>query len=304
MIWCGRFVDLEIYILAYYLKNIFLVFAAIAIIGVFPASINTGFAAPKAKSSCSGALVNIEIIRELARLRIAISTTESRAFRPVAEKLWAGKLREAELALNISASELKELIKKEVLVQSSINAREARKKERAKKADMPESQTGDCADKGFVANANIGDACVTNQGSLFTLVEHPKLGRAWKDPDGMVWGKSLGRAKHHQGPVDSKGIITDSPAVQMCKAVGGELPTKKDYERFQKYFGLKPDESLTDEGLAEMKSLFPDMKGAWFWSSSVYPDSPDSAFGFSGVNGGIAYYYRTNNNYSVVCVAH
>jgi hypothetical protein len=65
--------------------------------------------------------------------------------------------------------------------------------------------------------------------------------------------------------------VDDSNAAKACKAVGGRLPTKPEYESLIRNFNHSEENygpALTVKGMAEMKGSFRDMN-RWFWTSSV-----------------------------------
>jgi hypothetical protein len=105
------------------------------------------------------------------------------------------------------------------------------------------------------------------------------------------------------GDVNTNGIITNSDAVKACTKKGLSLPTKEDFDALQRCFEAeKPDSRfLSDKGLSDLYSKFPDMAHRWFWSSSVDPDVHAGAFLFNGLVGHVDVDLR-GYHYSVRCV--
>lgn len=129
----------------------------------------------------------------------------------------------------------------------------------------------------------------TSTGAVFRRVERDGFGRAWKAPDGTIWSESHGD------------LVTDSAAASACAKIGGRLPTRRDFERLRAFFELDSRGYLTEQGRGDLHELFPDMKGRWFWSSSVFPDDPEGNGAFHGDSGAIAWISRVNS-LSVRCI--
>jgi len=134
----------------------------------------------------------------------------------------------------------------------------------------------------------------------------PKLGEAWRDPSGMIWGDI---AKKEDG---SPHFMTHKNATAYCaglkdaqgKSIGAVLPIWEDFIRLREYMGAK---SGSDEGYAPQ--VLPNLtytengqtRSRYFWSSSVDPDYSNFAYDFDGRLGGS--YYRNVDDYrSVRCV--
>lgn len=80
--------------------------------------------------------------------------------------------------------------------------------------------------------------------------------------------------------------VDDSNAAKACKAVGGRLPTKPEYESLIRKFNHSEENygpGLTVKGMAEIQGVFRDMNH-WFWTSSVGPH-PMGASVFDGDGG-------------------
>ena len=113
-------------------------------------------------------------------------------------------------------------------------------------------------------------------------------------------------------PEDTKNIIGDfetydfgdKDAVDYCKNIGAELPSREDFVRLREYMGAKAG---TNDGYApQVLPNLTDAKGNsnYFWSSSsVHPDYSIFAYDFNGRSGYIDNFYRDNaNDNSVRCV--
>lgn len=122
--------------------------------------------------------------------------------------------------------------------------------------------------------AKIEFKCSTSKGEVFERVVRANFGEAWKDSDGLIWSDVVGRSNQYD-------------AVNKCKTLGGELPSRQDFER----------------GKAKgIREVLPNMGDRCFWSSSVLPGSADDngnaddAYVFSGNYGVID---NDNRNYSI-----
>jgi len=127
-----------------------------------------------------------------------------------------------------------------------------------------------------------------------------KLGEAWRDASGMIWGDIV---KKDDG---SPRFMNHKDATDYCKSIGAELPSREDFIRLREYMGAK---SGSDEGYTAqvLPNLTYTEKGQvnsrYFWSSSVHPDHSYYAYDFGGRFGYIGYYNRSfDNYYSVRCV--
>ena len=62
----------------------------------------------------------------------------------------------------------------------------------------------------------------------------PALGKAWKDPSGMIWGDIVRTALGTVNEMDY------SSAVEYCKRINAKLPSKEDFVRLREYMGAIP----------------------------------------------------------------
>ncbi len=151
----------------------------------------------------------------------------------------------------------------------------------------------------------------------------PKLGEAWRDESGMIWGdiarnrdgsilytvqsskyenelrEKLGKPKLAEGTLGAK---------EYCESIGAQLPSgklltgKSDFERLREYMGADKGTLgwMIPEGYKPQ--VLPNLEH-FFWSSSVSPDDSFYAYYFFfGRNGGIYYFNRSNDSFSVRCV--
>jgi len=119
----------------------------------------------------------------------------------------------------------------------------------------------------------INQVCVTSKGAKFKRVARANFGEAWQDEAGQIWSDRIGSANQYD-------------AIDKCKVIEGRLPSKDDFERGE---------------VNGIREVLPNMKGHWFWSSSVRPSGSDLAYVFNGNNGVIDYFSR-NFDFSVRCV--
>jgi hypothetical protein len=234
------------------------------------------------------------VIVEMARLRILISRTgNSGGLQGVRESLWGRKFEEAKELFGFSDIELQNLIRNQVSRLLDDESRSApRPTIEPRKIDDDKQML--CENiKG--KKLRVGFQCITNRGAIFTKVKRPGFGYAWMDMSGMIWSKSQGMVFNNKGRIRNR-LVVDSPATRLCAEIGGKLPTKEDYQRFQEYFGMKEEFEMTAEGYNEMLALFPDMELNYFWSSSLPKSCNDYTYGFDGTTGGHSYYLRWNNS--------
>jgi hypothetical protein len=114
--------------------------------------------------------------------------------------------------------------------------------------------------------------------------------KTWKDPSGMLWGSYQGDFANNALKPDQNGLVADSPATEACTKIGGILPTSQDYERLSSYFEHGTNKYFTDQGNQDINQVFPDMQDRWFWTSSVYPELSDDAYGFYATFGEVIYF--------------
>lgn len=122
-------------------------------------------------------------------------------------------------------------------------------------------------------SAKVGVRCTTPKGAIFERVSRENFGEAWKGPDGLIWSDWVGRGTHED-------------AVQMCKNIGGELPSNADFERGR---------------MNEFREVLPGMKDRWFWSSSPHPKRSNDSYSFYPDHGIFEYGDRRLDD-SVRCV--
>jgi len=155
------------------------------------------------------------------------------------------------------------------------------------------------------------DKRTTNTGHDFIRdTSHPKLGEAWRDPSGLIWGDIVKNedgkvARMIQSSEYMKQIGKPLPdgklgAEEYCKSIGARLPSIEEFTQLREYMGAR---SGTNEGYSHHDDkILPNLRGYWFWSSSVNPYNTDNAYDFSGTNGYIYDDNRIINNDAVRCV--
>ena len=128
-------------------------------------------------------------------------------------------------------------------------------------------------------------------GAVFTKVDVPGWKYAWQDPDGTIWSNYLGDFSNTPLGSESTNQILDSDVVRACKSVGGTVPSLEDYRRLNSYLDTYAycSYNLSTQGNHDMKALFPDFDGRYFWSStSGFTNAinqgsfPDEALGIQG----------------------
>ena len=122
-------------------------------------------------------------------------------------------------------------------------------------------------------------------------VQDAKHGAGWREPDIGQERRSIwwDRVENNKTPKQAK---------EFCESLGLDLPENEDFERLRSFMGSEPG---THTGFKSQ--VLPDLKGRWFWSSSVHPTGPDYAYYFDGYYGDIGYGNCSNYNFSVRCVA-
>jgi hypothetical protein len=125
--------------------------------------------------------------------------------------------------------------------------------------------------------AQLHVKCTTSMGAVYERVSRDNFGESWKGPDGLIWSDRVGSRSESD---------TQYNAVEMCKNLGGALPSKADFERGEA------------NGFRE---VLPNMKDRTFWSSSINPAVAISAYYFDDDGGDLDLGYRGKYS-SVRCV--
>ncbi len=105
----------------------------------------------------------------------------------------------------------------------------------------------------------------TKSGHVFVRdYSQPRLGKAWLDENGVIWGYPVVGSDGYLKPMSWKA------ATAYCRSIGAELPSESDYKRLRKYMGAEMNSSkgFTPEILAglELNSVI-----TWYWTSSYHP---------------------------------
>lgn len=147
---------------------------------------------------------------------------------------------------------------------------------------------------------------------------------AWAAPDYKDSAGQLVKGKIWCGAISPK-TMSQPDAKSYCESKGMQTPSgypenqngknefpkeDSDFVRYRKHEGAESVASYeTPKGYAP--KVLPNQtytesgqtRSRYFWSSSVHPDDSDSAYVFSGRDGGVGYYYRYYANFSSVrCV--
>ena len=105
---------------------------------------------------------------------------------------------------------------------------------------------------------------VTKSGHAFVR-DHsvPTFGEAWRDETGMVWSNALRRNQ-------KVAHLDRATATEVCKSIGAELPTVRDYER------QVVDGEILGGGVEAQ--FPPNLTGDVFWTSTPQPNYPSRGF--------------------------
>ncbi|MNL23111.1 hypothetical protein D3C87_1444800 [compost metagenome] len=119
-----------------------------------------------------------------------------------------------------------------------------------------------------------------------------KFGSGWQDPSGTIWSGFQGLASNEALVSDKNAAVTKSPATEICKKIGGTLPTKEDYLRLFSYFDSELFRNFwptfTDQGRKDLYLIFPDMNRVqFFWTASLRTECPYYAFLFPTWSGDV-----------------
>lgn len=81
------------------------------------------------------------------------------------------------------------------------------------------------------------------------------------------------------------------------------LPTAQEYEKLASYFEVDTQGEFTDQGSKDLNTVFPDMQGRLFWSSSVNPNK--APYLFDSLFGHVSYFFgfgiNAGDKFSVRC---
>ncbi len=129
-----------------------------------------------------------------------------------------------------------------------------------------------------------------------------KLGDAWRDPRGRIWGEMV------QNDDGSSRFMNHYDATEYCKSIGAELPSRDDFLRLREYLGAKPG-IFGYEGYEPGLPNLIYMEGGksqsrYYWSSDIVGSYTKNAYAFYGINGELKPRYRSLVDYSSVrCVS-
>jgi hypothetical protein len=103
----------------------------------------------------------------------------------------------------------------------------------------------------------------------------------------MMWSAWQGDFRNDALRPDQNHQVVESQATQACAKIGARLPSAEDYKRLCSYLNLEIYNFLTQPARDDLHAIFKDMRGHWFWSSSVDPESALGAYEFDGNSGGV-----------------
>jgi hypothetical protein len=138
--------------------------------------------------------------------------------------------------------------------------------------------------------------------------KHPSLGKAYRDRRGLVWGE----IKRNPGETEFNDVtslkVPFEEAVRICKEEGNRLPTRKDFERLARDFGVRDGDGHifdpTNEEFAEIvyrshrgemfpnggynpfresygDQIFPTLSFQGVWTSTFVPNYSDRVYSFN-----------------------
>ncbi len=104
-----------------------------------------------------------------------------------------------------------------------------------------------------------GEIYFTTKGALFQKIDFQTFGPAWKAPNGTLWSRVIGFHRVSNGRTEN-GAVVESDAMQLCKALGGDLPSKEEIKGLLRYFNLYAPKNSQERVLAlrDLYYLFPD----------------------------------------------
>lgn len=154
---------------------------------------------------------------------------------------------------------------------------------------------------GFILNGitnadDSSDVEVTETGKkFFRDTSQPKLGKAWRDESGLVWGSIVMHEVRADNPFRNevpwyKNVIfymDHYEATNYCASIGGRLPTVEEFIRLREDMGAKAG---THEGYQPQilpGAYYGPWDTHWLWSSSDDPNKAHYAYRFDGESGRI-----------------
>jgi hypothetical protein len=154
-------------------------------------------------------------------------------------------------------------------------------------AEVTHSNENVAADQDVEGEQRIVGYAKGSTGEVFVRdTTHPKLGEAYRDSKGLIWGSVISTS------------MNQYDAKKACEKIGARLPTLEEFKRLRNY--------LTDYGRVKFnttvdgKEVLPGFSNDYFWSSTaefgIHGDAP------GGYNGDIGY-HRPHSVSAVRCVA-
>jgi hypothetical protein len=127
----------------------------------------------------------------------------------------------------------------------------------------------------------------TSTGAVFTqIMDRPHFEGAWQDPSGIIWGNTV---TYFDGLVRG---MTQPEAIQYCQSIGGQLPSRKDFEQLGRFMGATGTGSTYDN-THYSPQILPGLADRKFWTSSHHPEDDDLGYYFEGKFG---YFFSTTSS--------
>jgi hypothetical protein len=133
--------------------------------------------------------------------------------------------------------------------------------------------------------ASSAKTYTTSTGAVFTQVNSPSFGLCWADPEKTLWSSGQGDYPWSVADLEPQSDVAAISATDACVAVGGILPSEPDYITLISHFKQDANHVLTAQGQKDLYTLFPDMAGHSFWTSSRPINGSGYANDFNGNSG-------------------
>lgn len=145
-------------------------------------------------------------------------------------------------------------------------------------SEKPNTDIHQKVDSGRKNEESGSETRTTKSGHAFTRnTSYPKLGEAWQDPTGMIWGDLV---KTEASPILNR--VSHQEADDYCQSIGAVLPKVEDFKRLREYMGANAG---SPEGYEPQ--ILPNLKDHKFWNEGVSRDYDGMAYYFNGTVGNI-----------------
>lgn len=96
-----------------------------------------------------------------------------------------------------------------------------------------------------------------------------KLGEAYRDPSGLIWGSPLLDQPEPSG-YRASANVRQSKAKQYCKSIGARLPTRAEANQLGKFLGRHTEFGFSPYIINTREGLLPGFPHSTFWTSDEY----------------------------------